>query len=119
MAPYPAASPLLAGIASPCDMSRRGRLYRQFFTPEECAWLDSTDPDIPVHEINLLRILITRLLAAAGRGQQTLERLAAMLVVFCHAGCTMASLARIYYKLQGPPPDPLLAELAAIDSEPL
>jgi hypothetical protein len=100
-------------------MSRRGRLYRQFFTAQECARLDSTDPDSPVHEINLLRILITRLLAAAGRGRQTFERLADMLAAFCHAGRTMASLARIYYKQHGPPPDPLLAELAAIDSEPL
>jgi hypothetical protein len=100
-------------------MSRRGRLYRQFFTPEECARLDGMDPESPLHELNLLRILITRLLAAASRGKPTLERLASMLASFSQSGCTMASLARIYHKQHGPPPDPLLAELAAIDSEPL
>jgi hypothetical protein len=100
-------------------MSRRGRLYRQFFTAQECDWLDGIDPESPLHEINLLRILSTRLLAAASRGKQTLERLGSMLAAFCGAGCTLASLARIYYKQQGPPPDPLLAELALIDSDPL
>jgi hypothetical protein len=95
------------------------QLYRQFFTAQECARLDGIDPDSPLHEISMLRILMTRLLAAASRGKQTLERLSAMLAAFCRAGCTIASLARIYYRQQGPPPDPLLAALAEIDAEPL
>jgi hypothetical protein len=95
------------------------RLYRQFFSAEECARLDAIDPESPLHELNLLRVLMTRLLAVASRGRQPLERLADMLAAFCRAGCTMASLARIWHKQQGPPPDPLLAELALIDTEPL
>ena len=95
------------------------RLYRQFFTAEECARLDDIDPGSPLHELNLLRVLMTRLLEAASRGRQNLERLADMLAAFCRAGGTVASLARIYYKQQGPPPDSLLAELALIDTDPL
>jgi hypothetical protein len=95
------------------------RLYRQFFTAQECAWLDGIDPESPVHEINLMRLLMTRLLAAASKGKQTLERLATMLAAFCQAGCTMASLARIHHKQHGPPPDPFLEALAEMDADPL
>jgi len=82
-------------------------LYRQFFTSEECRRLDRTPPDSAVSEISLLRVLISRLLAAAKRVKMTIKRHFSMLSAFCQATSTMASLARFEFHRQGPPISPL------------
>jgi hypothetical protein len=42
-----------------------------------------------------------------------------MLVTLAHVGFTMASLARFQFRRDGPPPDPILLALAAMDDEDL
>jgi hypothetical protein len=97
------------------------RLYRQFFTREECQMLDATPPMSAVHEIYLLRVLMTRVLAAARANERpasiahsvstrkrsqrlSLKQGLSMLTAFCGAALTMASLARFEHKAQGPGP---------------
>jgi hypothetical protein len=82
-------------------------LYRQFFTPEECDRLDRTPPDSALSEISVLRVLISRLLAAARRVEMTIKRHFSMLSAFCQATSTMASLASFELQQQGPPLSPL------------
>jgi hypothetical protein len=91
-------------------------LYRQYFTPEECRLLDSCDLDSASSEIDLIRLLIARVLAAARRLRLTLKHHFSMLVAFCQAAITMAALARIEYK-RNPPPDPILAILGELDPD--
>ena len=93
-------------------------LYRQFFTPEECAALDRCPPESAANEIYLLRILITRILAAAKWFKPTLEHRLSMLTAFCRAAITIASLARFEIK-HNPPADPILAALAEMDPDDL
>ena len=83
-------------------------LYRQYFTPEEIAMLDATPLDDLTSEINLLRILLSRLLAAATRRlrQLTLKQHAAILATFSATGIALASLVRLQNQLH-----PLLSSL--------
>jgi hypothetical protein len=98
---------------------RRPRIYRENFTPEECAELDRNPPLSAVSELCVLRILIARVLRALRKLKPTLEHHYKNLVVFSQVGATMASLARFQHKQDGPPPDPFLTELALMDTDPL
>ncbi len=78
-------------------------LYRQYFTPAECAMLDATPPDDLTSEINLLRVLLARLLAAAQRTRQlSLDLHAKMLSAFSAAGIVIAALVRLQCLLHDP-----------------
>jgi hypothetical protein len=81
------------------------RLYRQFFTREECSMLDRFPLESAVSELSLLRILLVRVLAAAKKTRLTLKHRFSMLAAFCQAALTMASLARFEFKHQEPGPD--------------
>jgi hypothetical protein len=113
-------------------------LYRQFFAPAEIHELEETSLESGAGEIALLRILITRVLAASGErafarhsartrvrkvspGQKpglTLASRLAILAAFCQTAATIASLAREEFKRRDPLP-PALAYFAAADDEPL
>ena len=78
-------------------------IYRQYFTPTECEMLDATPVDDLSSEINLLRILITRVLAAWQRTRQIgLEMHARILSTFSAAGLVLAGLVRLQIKLHNP-----------------
>jgi hypothetical protein len=98
------------------------QLYRRFFTAAECQALDSSPADSALSEISLLRILLTRLFAAARRQAQqsrvALGHLLSMLAGFSHATMIIASLVRIEEKGFGSRSeyDPKQAANAALDS---
>ncbi len=74
--------------------------YRPFFTPEECAMLDASSPDDLMSEINLLRILLTRVLDASRRSPTlSLKQHAAILGAFSACGIALAGLVRLQSKL--------------------
>ncbi len=78
-------------------------LYRPFFTPEECALLDASSPDDLMSEINLLRILLARTLAACQHVRQlSLELHGKVLSAFSHAGIVLARMARLQHQLHNP-----------------
>ena len=84
--------------------------------------LDATPQNSALPEIQLLRICMTRLLAAASRkARLSLAHQAAILTAFCHTAITMASLARYEHKHIYPegPPDPFLEAMALLDGEDL
>ncbi len=89
-------------------------LYRQYFTAEEIAMLDATPHDDLTSEINLLRVLLSRALAAATKHVRdlTLKQHAAILSTFSAAGIVIASLVRLQDKLH-PATSGILAEIAA------
>jgi hypothetical protein len=89
--------------ADPPPSPAHNSLYRRYFTPLECAMLDATPPDDLTSEINLLRILLARVLAATQQARQrTLELQANILSAFSHAGIVIASLARLQHRLHEP-----------------
>ena len=78
-------------------------LYRPFFTPAECARLDATPRNDVLSEINLLRILLLRLLAAAHKARALeLAAHARLLAAFSHAGIVLARLVRLQLRLHDP-----------------
>ncbi len=74
-------------------------LYRPFFTPEERALLDASSPDDLMSEINLLRILLTRVLSASRRQELSLSQHAAILGAFSATGIVLARLVGLHCKL--------------------
>ena len=83
------------------------RLYRRFFTAEEIRRLDATPADSLVSEIHAMRLLLARVLASAERIKLTLKQRLNMLLAFCHAALTLATLVRFEFKNQPDPPTPL------------
>ena len=75
-------------------------LYRPYFTPQEIRMLDATQPTDLSSEINLLRVLIARVLAARQRLHElALAQHAALLATFSAAGLVLAALVRQQCKL--------------------
>jgi hypothetical protein len=104
------------------------RLYRQAFTPAECALLEEIPALSAVTELAALRLLLSRVVTSCPRPAARksgrppgagVGRAYAMLVTLAHVGFTMASLARFQFRRDGPPPDPILLALAAMDDEDL
>ena len=84
--------------ASPARLS----IYRQYFTPAECALLDAAPVDDLSAEIDLLRFLLARVLAASQRARAlSLKQHAAILAAFSAAGIVIAGLVRLQSKLRG------------------
>ena len=78
-------------------------LYRRYFTRDECAMLDATPLDDVSSEIDLLRLLLARVLAAAKRKRSlSLELHASMVSAFSAAGIVIAALVRLQLKLHLP-----------------
>ena len=78
-------------------------LYRQFFTPAECARLDATPRNDLESEINLLRILLLRLLAAVHKARSLeLATQARVLAAFSHGGIQLARMVRLQLRLHDP-----------------
>ena len=95
-------------------------IYRQYFTPDEIRALDDSTLGSAVSEIAILRILITRVLAAVrAQASLSLESRLAILIAFCHAAATLASLARLEVKRRGPPPSALDLFFSGPEDEPL
>jgi hypothetical protein len=81
----------------------RASLYRRYFTAAECELLDATPPDDLTSEINLLRILLARVLAATKRARKlALETHARVLSAFSAAGIVMAGLVHLQVMLHDP-----------------
>jgi hypothetical protein len=97
----------------PAASSSRPRpsLYRRYFTAAERERLDATPADDLTSEINLLRILLARTLAAAQQARQlALETHARILSVFSATGIVLAGLVRLQVTLHNPL-DELWAEI--------
>ncbi len=78
-------------------------LYREYFTPEERRMLDATPRDDLTSEINLLRVLTARLLAASQQAHEiTLQTHARMLAAFSAAAKTIARLVLLQLDLHDP-----------------
>ncbi len=78
-------------------------LYRPYFTPEECALLDATPLDDLTSEINLLRTLLARLLAASQKARDlVIETHAKMLAAMSHSGLVLASMVKLQFRLHEP-----------------
>lgn len=87
-------------------------IYRQYFTPAECEMLDACASDDLASEINLLRILLTRLLSAArdrrvaGSAKPVhslpLKVHAAILGAVSASGLVLARLVRLQLALHDP-----------------
>jgi hypothetical protein len=105
---------MLAASAQPPIITPRPQLYRRFFTPAECELLDACPPGSALSELNLLRVLLSRALAASRLARAlSLTRRASMLAAFSATARIIASLVRVQqsHSLGGP-----LAEfLAALD----
>ncbi len=83
-------------------MSHPASIYRQYFTPDECALLDATPLVDLSSEINLLRILLARVLAASPHSQEpALDTQAGILAALSAAGVVIAGLVRLQCKLAG------------------
>jgi hypothetical protein len=117
------------------------RIYRQYFTAEERKMLDASPLDSAISEISLLRILLLRLLAAAGERASgeprkslrqgalgarrtrplSIGRRLSMLSAFSGAALIMASLVRFHDKYFGfgSANDPFLQALAEMDPDDL
>ena len=88
-------------------------LYRQYFTPAEIALLDATPRDDLTSEINLLRVLIARVLAASQKAKElTLKQHVAIVSAFSKAGMALARLVRGQAQLH-PPLDDLWKAIEA------
>ncbi len=74
-------------------------LYRSFFTPEERSLLDASSPDDLLSEINLLRILLTRVLSTSRRTELSLSQHAAILSAFSATGLVLARLVAVQARL--------------------
>ena len=73
------------------------QIYRQYFTAAECKVLDSSPLDTAQSEIEVLRILLLRLLAAGRRIRRlSLAQHLSMLTAFSGAGLILASLVRFH-----------------------
>jgi hypothetical protein len=91
-------------------------IYRRFFTREEIRDLDASAMRGAMSEISILRILMARILEDVRRRTRLdLESRFGILIAFCHAAATIASLARLEARRRGPLPDPLLESLAVAD----
>ena len=78
-------------------------LYRRYFTAAECERLDATPADDLTSEINLLRILLARVLAATQHARQlALETHARILSAFSATGIVLAGLVRLQLTLHDP-----------------
>ncbi len=78
-------------------------LYREYFTPEERRMLDATPRDDLTSEINLMRVLVARVLAASQQARDlALKQHAAMLAAFSSAGMVIARLVRLQLELHDP-----------------
>ena len=78
-------------------------LYRQYFTPAEIARLDATPRDDLTSEINLLRVLFARVLAASQKAKElTLKQRAAIVTAFSRASLALARLVRGQAQLHHP-----------------
>lgn len=112
------ASAALAPIGS---SESRPLLYRRFFTAAECQALDAFAPETALSEINLIRILLSRCIAASRglpkRGAAGLVKRLLLLTAFSHAALIIASLSRFQEKYfgWGSQEDPVLAALAEMD----
>ncbi len=100
--------------------SPRPRIYRRHFTPAECLWLDRLSDEDGRSELNLLRVLLSRVIAsAAKRRVSSWSGLAALLSVFSLSTLNIAALVRIRLDLSLDDLDPRLDPLAALDLEDL
>jgi hypothetical protein len=78
-------------------------LYRQYFTPAERALLDAVPLDDLASEINLLRLLLARTLAALRKARPvSLKTHAAVLSAFSSSGIVIARLVCLQLKLHHP-----------------
>ncbi len=78
-------------------------LYREYFTPEERKMLDATPRDDLTSEINLLRVMVARVLAASKQARDlALKQHAKMLAAFSAAGKTIARLVLLQLELHDP-----------------
>ncbi len=78
-------------------------IYRRYFTAEECALLDATPLDDLSSEIDALRLLLARLLAACRRLREiSLETHAAILSAFSASCKVIAGLFRLQCILHSP-----------------
>jgi hypothetical protein len=99
-----------SSFSTPPPPSKPSRLYRRFFTREECRLLDSTDVSDDSSEIHLVRILLSRALAAAQHVRRlSLKTRADMLLAFNGAAMILASLARFHARFCIAAEDPLAA----------
>ncbi len=81
-------------------LSMTPSLYRPYFTAAERELLDASSPDELLSEINLLRVLLSRVLAASRRARElTVKQHAAILSAFGNAGVVIARLVTLQYKL--------------------
>ncbi len=79
-------------------------LYDPYFTPEERSMLASTPIYDLASEIHLLRVLISRVLAAAQRLRRlSLAQHASLLAAFSASGTVMARMAALQSLIEGPP----------------
>ncbi len=78
-------------------------LYREYFTAEERRMLDATPRDDLTSEINLMRVMVARVLAASKQARDlALKQHAAMLAAFSAAGKTIARLVLLQLDLHDP-----------------
>ena len=78
-------------------------LYRRYFTPAECALLDAVPLDDLSSEINLLRLLLARTLAAMRKAPSLeLKTQAAILGAFSGSGIVIGRLVRLQIILHSP-----------------
>ena len=95
------------------------QIYRQYFTAAECKTLDSSPLDTALSEIEVLRVLLLRLLAAAHRMRRlSLAHHLSMLTAFSGAGLILASLVR-FHNRHFPRPGMLSELLADLDPDDL
>ncbi len=96
------------------------RLYRQHFTPAECALLDRFREDDGASELAMLRLLLARTAAVSGASpRRGWVARAAALSVYCRTALNLAELIRCQVQLAKFRPDPLLESIAARDLEDL
>jgi hypothetical protein len=81
----------------------RKSIYRRYYSATERLLLDATPTDDLTSEINLLRLLLTRVMEASRhRRDRTLESQAAILSAFSASGVVIASLVRLQVQLHKP-----------------
>ena len=95
------------------------QIYRQYFTAAECKTLDSSPLETALSEIEVLRVLLLRLLAAARRLRRlSLAHHLSMLTAFSGTGLILASLVR-FHNRYFEPHHSLLDLLADMDPDDL
>ncbi len=96
------------------------RLYRRYFTPRECDWLDRFSDEDGSSEINLLRVLLARLRAAAAEHRSRgWSHQVVLLTAFSAIALNLAALTRLKLAAAAKAPDPALEVWAAADLEDL